>query len=247
MQVIKLKIADLKPYEKNAKLHPDKQVGQIAESIKRFGMNDPIGVWGKDNLIVEGHGRYLACLKLGITEVDCIRLDHLTEAERKEYTLIHNKTTMNSDFDLEILAEELKSIAEEDVTINMGDFDFEMPGITDKLSEDNYDPVLPEEPKSKRGELYKLGRHRLLCGDATDSDDVEKLIDLEKVDIVITDPPYNVNYEGTAGHIMNDNMDDNNFLAFLTKAFSLINSVLKKGGCFIYGTPAPRFIVSQLH
>ena len=231
MQVIKMKITDLKPYEKNAKLHPDKQINQIAESIKKFGMNDPIGIWGKQNLIVEGHGRYLACLKLGIEEVDCIRLDHLTDIERKEYTLIHNKTTMNSDFDLEILAEELKDIAN-DVTIDMSEFDFEIPALADKLSEDNYTPELPKVPKAKRGDIYKLGRHRLMCGDATEEDDVEKLVDLGKVDIVITDPPYNVNYEGTAGQIMNDNMESNSFISFLSKAFSLMNLFLKPGGAF---------------
>lgn len=229
MQVIKMKITDLKPYEKNAKLHPDKQINQIAESIKKFGMNDPIGIWGKQNLIVEGHGRYLACLKLGIEEVDCIRLDHLTDIERKEYTLIHNKTTMNSDFDLEILAEELKDIAN-DVNIDMSEFDFEIPALADKLSEDNYAPELPKVPKAKRGDIYKLGRHRLMCGDATEEDDVEKLVDLGKVDIVITDPPYNVNYEGTAGQIMNDNMESNSFISFLSKAFSLMNLFLKPGG-----------------
>lgn len=232
MEIIRLKIADLKPYEKNAKLHPQKQIDQIADSIKRFGMNDPIGIWGKDNLVVEGHGRLKACIQLGMMEVDCIRLDHLTDTERKEYTLIHNKTTMNSDFDLDLLMEELKEIKIEDPNIDMTDFDFEVPGTEAALQEDGYEPELPKKPKAKRGDIYKLGRHRLMCGDATSQEDVEELVDLEQIDLYISDPPYNVNYEGTAGHIMNDNMEESTFRNFLKKAFEAMASVLKRGGSF---------------
>lgn len=141
MEIVNLRLESLKPYEKNAKQHPEEQVEQIVESIKRFGMNDPIGIWGKDNLIVEGHGRYLACKKLGIEEVPCIRLDHLTTAERKEYTLIHNKTTMNSDFNLDLLNEELAEISQMDLSIDMSDFDFDLSFQEEKLNaeEDNFD------------------------------------------------------------------------------------------------------------
>lgn len=110
MEIIKIKIDDLKPYEKNAKIHTKEQIEQIKASINQFGMNDPIAVWGEENLIVEGHGRLEALKELGFKEVECIRLDHLTDEERKAYTLAHNKLTMNTDFDLSILDIELDSI-----------------------------------------------------------------------------------------------------------------------------------------
>lgn len=121
MEIIKLKISDIKPYEKNAKIHTEEQIEQIKNSIKQFGMNDPIGIWGKDNVIVEGHGRVEALKELGYDEVECIRLDHLTDEERKAYTLAHNKLTMNTEFDFEMLDEELEDIA----NIDMSDFGFE--------------------------------------------------------------------------------------------------------------------------
>lgn len=131
MKTENLKITDLKPYERNAKQHPRRQIDQIKESIRRFGMNDPIGVWGKDNLIVEGHGRYIACKEMGIEEVPCIRLDHLSDAERKEYTLIHNKTTMNSGFEFDIFKTELDDIKIMDPNIDLDFFDLNL-GENDK-------------------------------------------------------------------------------------------------------------------
>ena len=121
MEIIKIGINDLKPYEKNAKIHTQEQIEQIKKSIEQFGMNDPIAIWGKDNIIVEGHGRLEALKQLGYKEVDCIRLDHLTDEERKAYTLAHNKLTMNTDFDFNILDAELGDI----LNIDMSDFGFE--------------------------------------------------------------------------------------------------------------------------
>ena len=120
LKVEYLSIAELKPYKKNAKIHTDKQIEQIKNSIQRFGMNDPIGIW-KDNVIIEGHGRMLACQELGFQEVPVIRLDHMTDKERKAYCLAHNKLTMNTDFDFEILSEELEDLFDFD----MEDFGFE--------------------------------------------------------------------------------------------------------------------------
>ena len=125
MEIIKIKLNNLKPYEKNAKIHTQEQIEQIKKSIEQFGMNDPIAVWGEENLIVEGHGRLEALKELGYSEVECIRLDHLTDEERKAYTLAHNKLTMNTDFDFNILDSELASIT----NINMEDFDFEISDI----------------------------------------------------------------------------------------------------------------------
>lgn len=139
MEIIRLKLSELKPYEKNAKIHTQEQIEQIKSSIEQFGMNDPIAIWGKENLIVEGHGRLEALKQLGIDEVDCIRLDHLTDEERRAYTLAHNKLTMNTDFDYGILDEELDGI----LNINMEDFGFITQAIdwesVDDLSDETYD------------------------------------------------------------------------------------------------------------
>lgn len=165
-------INSIRPYENNAKLHPREQIEQIKESIKKFGMDDPIGIW-KDE-IVEGHGRLIACQELGFIEIPIIRLDHLTDEERKAYTLAHNKLTMNSDFDIELLTQELENIT----TIDMSDFGFEIDTTPDEIVEDEYDieENIPEEPKAKPRDVYQLGEHRVMCGDSTNEHDVEKLV-----------------------------------------------------------------------
>ena len=122
LQIEYLQVDQLKPYDKNARYHSDEDINVIKNSIKQFGFNDPIGIWGKDNLIVEGHGRLLAAKQLGYKEVPIIRLDHLSDEERKAYTLAHNKLTMNSDFDIDILQDELDDI----LNINMSDFGFDI-------------------------------------------------------------------------------------------------------------------------
>lgn len=131
-----LPIDVLKPYENNAKEHPQEQIDQIIESIRQFGMNDPIGIWGDEHLIVEGHGRLLALQQMGETYVPTIRLDHMTDEQRKAYTLVHNKTTMNSGFDMVILNEELESLS-----IDMTDFGFNL----EDIGEDEFEPINDEE------------------------------------------------------------------------------------------------------
>ena len=225
MEIIKLKLNELKPYKKNAKLHPQEQIEQIKKSIEQFGMNDPIAVWGEENIIVEGHGRLEALRQLGINEVDCIRLDHLTDEERKAYTLAHNKTTMNSDFDFDLLNEELDSI----LNIDMADFGFDkMDFDIEEEQEIIADEVLevPEEPKAKYGDIYQLGNHRLMCGDSTKEEDVEKLMNGNKADMVFTDPPYNIDYKGVNDNrkIKNDKMKDDDFVKFLTKSIMKVET-----------------------
>ncbi len=220
-------IGDLKPYTGNAKLHPKEQIQQIKSSIKDFGFNDPIAVW-KDNEIIEGHGRLIAAQELGMTEVPIIRLDDLTDQQRRAYMLAHNKLTMNSDFDLELLTKEIESIIDFDMT----DFGFDSLLDDDTVVEDDYTPKVPEEPKAKLGDIYQLGRRRLMCGDSTSETDVQALLGGQEMDMVLTDPPYNVNYQGTAGTIINDNMKSNEFRQFLRKAFVNIRQALKKGCTF---------------
>ena len=217
-----LPIEELKPYERNAKLHPKAQIEQIKKSIKDFGFNDPVAVW-KDNEIIEGHGRLIAAKELGLTEIPIIRLDDLTDQQRRAYMLAHNKLTMNSDFDVELLSKEIENIIDFDMT----DFGFDSLFETEEVIEDDYQESLPEEPQAKLGDIYQLGRHRLMCGDSTSQEDVQKLLDGQQVDMVLTDPPYNVNYQGTAGSIMNDNMESSEFRLFLKKAFLNIRQALK--------------------
>ena len=230
-------IDTIKPYERNAKQHPAEQIEQIKRSIEKFGMDDPIGIW--HDTIVEGHGRLIACKELGMTEIPVIRLDHLTDEERKAYTLAHNKLTMNSDFDIDILNEELASFD----TIDMSDFGFDLDFDMEEeeVIEDEV-PEAPLEPKSKPGEIYQLGKHRLMCGDSTNIEDVNKLMDGAVADLVVTDPPYNVDYENTfagqssttrkARSIENDVMNDKQFYNFLNKAFKNIYDNIKAGGAF---------------
>lgn len=177
MQKLKVEyvdIGELKPYAKNAKIHTDEQIDQIVESIRQFGMNDPIAVW-KDGEIIEGHGRLMACQKLGMKQVPIIRLDGLTDEQRRAYMNVHNQLTMNTGFDLDLLAAELNEINE----IDMSMFGFDVPTIQeeeeDAQSDDYVEPEsLPGRVKS--GQVWQLGRHRLMCGDSTKTEDVEKLL-----------------------------------------------------------------------
>ncbi len=183
-----LPIKALKPYEKNTRKHQKKDVDNIARSIEKYGMCDAIGIWGEQNIIVEGHGRMLACKQLGMTEVPCVRLDHLTDEQRREYAIAHNATAELSDWDLDILPDELAEL-------DLSDFDFDF-GIKDEEEEteivEDEAPEVDEdaEPIAKLGDIWQLGRHRLMCGDSTDKATVELLMDGKKADMVLSDPPY---------------------------------------------------------
>ena len=168
-----IKISELKPYSGNAKEHPDWQIEQIRKSIEEFGFQDPIGIW-KDE-IVEGHGRLLAAKELGMETVPVIRLDQLTDEQRRAYAIVHNKLTMNTDFDWEKLEAELEALD----GIDMSQYGFEeLEKELENLNveEDDFEPDVPEEPKAKRGDIYQLGDHRLRCGDSTSEDDVRELM-----------------------------------------------------------------------
>lgn len=233
MQIELINIDEIIPYENNAKLHPEEQIEQIKKSILEFGNNDPIAI-DKNNVIIEGHGRLLALKELGYKEVEVIKLGHLTEEQRKAYTLIHNKLTMNTDFDIEILESELAAIN----IIDMSDFDFDLDiEMEEATIDDDYDveEKLEQigEPKSKPGNIYQLGNHRLMCGDSTQKEDVMRLMDNQIADMLLTDPPYNVNISNSDGMtIENDNMSDDNFKQFLNAAFQTASASLKKGGAF---------------
>ena len=163
--------ASLRPYENNAKIHTAEQVEQICESIRQFGMNDPIAIW-KDGEIIEGHGRLLACRKLGMETVPVIRLDSLTDEERRAYMNVHNQLTMNTGFDLDLLSAELGKI--ENIDMSLFGFDVKGTAEDDEVEEDDYAEPEDLPARTRMGDVYKLGNHILMCGDST-TDDVQKL------------------------------------------------------------------------
>lgn len=232
MQIEKVKIADLLEYKNNAKEHPQWQIEQIVESIEKFGFNDPIAI-DENNIIIEGHGRLYALQEMGAEEVECIRLSHLGENEKKAYILAHNKLTMNTEFDADLLAQELGEIE----GIDMSSFGFLMDPLIEVVEDDFDDEAAIEQPEpiAKLGDVYQLGEHFLMCGDSTDFIAVKKLCGEALMDLLVTDPPYNVAYEGKtedALTIENDNMDDAKFREFLKAAFACADGVMRPGAAF---------------
>ena len=193
LKVEYVNIRTIKPYKRNAKTHPKEQIEQIKKSIQEFGNCDPIGVWHGE--IVEGHGRYLALKELGETTIPIIRLDSLTDEQRRAYGLVHNQLTMNSPWDLPALDLELADIDFDMAQFGFGDLDEEAPKET---QEDNFEEELPADAKAKRGDIYLLGNHRLMCGDSTNKEEVMQLMDGAKGKILFTSPPYSDirEYEG---------------------------------------------------
>ena len=229
VQVIQMKLTDLIPYENNPRINYD-AIDVVANSIKEFGFKNPI-IIDKDNVIVCGHTRRLAAIKLGLTEVPCIRADDLTEDQIKAFRVADNKTSELSTWDLDKLKIELG-----DIELNMADFGFE--DLLDQMKElpedDEFDAdtELEKEAFVKKGDIWHLGRHKLMCGDSTTSD-VQVLMEGKYADLCVTDAPYNVDYEGGSGmKIQNDNMSGEEFYKFLDKAFKNINLSLKPGACF---------------
>lgn len=227
-----LPVKELKPYDKNARKHADADVSTIVKSIEEFGFDDPIGIWGENNTIVEGHGRLIAAKKLGMKQVPVIRLDHLSDEQRRAYALAHNKTAEMSEWDFDMLESELG-----DISIDMTDFGFTLDEKQEEkeIIEDT-PPEVPEEPKSEYGQIFQLGRHRLMCGDSTKLADVNKLLDGKKADCVVTDPPYNMGYEGAGNskdraskRIMNDKMPEAEFKKFLLSVYKCYLSSMKDG------------------
>lgn len=226
----------LKPYAKNAKLHTDDQIEQIKRSIEEFGFNDPIAVWHEDE-IIEGHGRLLAVMEMPeIETVPIIRLDDLTDEQRRAYMLVHNKLTMNTDFDFELLDSELGDILD----IDMSEFGFDIE-IEDEEPDEIIDDEVPEEVETrcKLGDIWQLGNHRLICGDSTSIEQIDRLMNGEYADMVFTDPPRNVNY-GATNHptwkqrsIKNDSMSTEDFKEFMYNSFKAMNNA-SKAGCMTY-------------
>ena len=190
-------VEKLIPYAKNARTHSDEQVAQIAGSIKEFGFNNPVLV-DKDNSIIAGHGRVMAARKLGMDKVPVVILNHLTESQRKAYILADNRIALNSGWDSSMLSVELQDL-KDDIDLSLLGFDpDELDSLlnpveeTEGLTDEDAVPEVPVEPKTKLGDIYILGNHRLMCGDSTSITDVERLMDGNNVDMVYTDPPYGI-------------------------------------------------------
>lgn len=255
MKIEQIKIEDLKPYERNARRHEAADVAAIVKSIEAFGFNDPVGVWGPQNVIVEGHGRVMAAKQLGMTEVPCIRLDDLTDEQRRAYALAHNKTAELSTWDAELLPLELEDLP----TIDMAGFGFDLDKVAGdflrareaaKVEEDDFDPGAEVEKRAKPGDIWQLGDHRLMCGDSTDPDAWKCLMDGELADMVFTDPPYGVaigdknkalNAVQPSGrrteNIKGDTMTEEQLYEMLKKAFENVRDNCAEDACYFVTSP----------
>lgn len=240
MQIEYLNTDEVIPYGNNPRKNDGEAVDRVASSIKEYGFKNPI-ITDKDNVIIAGHTRYKAAKKLNLDTVPVIKADDLTPAQIKAFRIADNKVAEYSSWDNELLSIELEGLQELDFDLDLTGFedweidDFLNTAEETEAKEDDYEIELPNEPKAKYGDIYKMGDHFLMCGDSTNGADVEKLTNGVKMDMLITDPPYNVNYEGGTKDkltIKNDNMDSVKFRAFLTDAFSAADKVMKNGAVF---------------
>jgi DNA modification methylase len=233
-------VETLIPYINNSRKHSDEQVAQIAASIKEFGWTNPILVDGANGLIA-GHGRLLAARKLGMAKVPVIELAHLSENQKKALIIADNKLALNSDWDNNLLMIELQELNNEDYDLSVLGFDQDelnallnpiepITGLTDE----DVVPDVPDEPKTKLGDIYILGNHRLMCGDSTSIDDVEKLMDGQKADMVFTDPPYGINEKGDrtarkTGLAKNHNFKDfkDDTIDYAVEAYQIVEGALQ--------------------
>ena len=201
MKIEQVKIDKLIPYARNSRTHSDAQVAQIAASIKEFGFTNPVLI-DETGSIIAGHGRVMAARKLAIADVPSIRLTHLTDAQKKDYVIADNKLALNAGWDDEMLAVELTDLKDMGFDLDLTGFSTDeieallAPTGTEGLTDEDAVPEVPEAPVTVLGDVWLLGKHRVMCGDSTSIDAVEKLMDGQKADMVFTDPPYNVAYEG---------------------------------------------------
>ena len=225
MQYYLADVSELIPYVRNARTHSEAQVSQIAASIREFGFLSPILV-AEDNTILAGHGRLAAALKLGLKKVPCVKENHLTETQKRAYIIADNKLSLNAGWDSELLAVELSELEGADFNLDLLGFDeAELSSIFDAdkdVNEDDFDveKELKEPCFSKTGDIWTLGKHRIICGDSIDSSTFEKLLGETKVNLVCTDAPYFVNLENASGKIKNDDLSDKEGYEFLMKVFT---------------------------
>lgn len=226
-----IKTVDLIPYINNSRTHSDSQVTQVASSIKEFGFTNPILI-DDDRGIIAGHGRLMAAKKLGMDEVPTITLSGLTEAQKKAYVIADNQLALNAGWDTDALTNELKRLQELDFNLDLIGFDANElaellePDQVEGLTDEDDVPEVPETPITVEGDVWLLGRHRLMCGDSTSVDAVDKLMDGRSVDLIFTDPPYNVAFNGRSGKhdvIKNDDLAAADFTNFIGEVCSVIS------------------------
>ncbi|PJE80679.1 DNA adenine methyltransferase YhdJ [invertebrate metagenome] len=243
MEITTVSLKSLLPYDRNAKLHPKAQVDQIAESIRRFGFNNPVLVDG-DHTIIAGHGRVMAARHLGLDEIPVVVLSHLSDDEKRAYMLADNRIAEAGGWDSDLLSMELSDLKAIGMDLKVTGFtDHDWQGLLpEKLPSgersDDHVPPLPAPGKtvSQPGDLWLMDGNRLLCGDSTKADDMTRLMNGQMADMVWTDPPYNVNYHGgTEGHlaIANDDMPEGEFLDFLLQVFRQVHTC-SAAGCPLY-------------
>lgn len=229
MKIENVSISEIKPYDRNAKKHDEKQIKNVMESIKQFGFAQPV-VIDKNNVLIIGHCRYEASKRLKLKEIPTVRMDELSQEQVDKLRLLDNKLN-ESEWDMDLLIDDIPEL-----DFDGFDIDWGLPDILDDTEITEVDvPDVPEEPTVKRGEVWQLGAHRLMCGDATDINDIEKLVGGDKIDLYITDPPYNVDYTGKTKDslkIKNDKQDDDSFRQFLVSAFNSAKSVMKAGASY---------------
>ena len=224
-------IAKLVPYVNNARTHSPEQITKLRSSLREFGFINPV-IIDRDFNVIAGHGRILAAKEEGIKEVPCVFADHLTEAQKKAYIIADNRMAMDAGWDEELLRVEIESLQGMDFDPLLTGFDEKElaalfdDGIEAKEDDFDVDAELEKPCFSRLGDVWTLGRHRLVCGDSTKPETYTMLMGETKANLVITDPPYNVNYEGSAGKIKNDNMAGEKFYEFLLAAFKNMESVM---------------------
>ena len=247
MNIQTVDITNIKPYKNNPRKNAN-AVDAVANSIKEFGFRQPIVLDG-NNEIVAGHTRYFAAKKLGLIKIPCVIAADLTEQQIKMYRLADNKTHELSEWDFDLLGIEINDIT--DFNVSEFGFDFDSDIISGEIQEDdfNIDENIPNEPVSKIGDIYQLGKHRLMCGDSTNKNHVDMLMNNLLADLIVTDPPYNINYRGAGDNkragILNDKMSEDEFLSFLSSVFKNHYHCMRDGAagyCFYKETGSGVFL-----
>ncbi len=235
-------IDKLIPYVNNARTHSKEQITKLRSSLREFGFINPVIIDSEFNVIA-GHGRIMAAKEESFTEVPCILVDYLTEAQKKAYILADNRFALDAGWDEELLRIEIESLQGFDFDLSLTGFDVAeidelfKDELENGVEDDDFDvdSELNKPTFSKQGDVWLLGRHRLFCGDSTKEETIEKLMEGKKANLILTDPPYNVNYEGSAGKIKNDSMDNDSFYKFLFDAFkNMENALANDGSIYVF-------------
>ena len=255
VELREVEIAALKPYERNAKQHGKDQVERIARSIRELGFLSPCLI-DQDMNVIAGHGRIMAAKTIGMETVPCVFVEGLTEEQRKAYILADNRLTEMGEWDMDLVQQELAALADADFDISMTGFDPDLrfDDSMGQIQDDGWTEAdeKAEEPRSRVGDIYQLGEHRMMCGDSTDPEMVAALMNGEKADMMVTDPPYNIGLGGDesgsaqsndktskrrkkqndGAFLLNDNLEEKEFVEFLTKAMMNAKDALREGGAF---------------